>query len=50
MKEIKNKLSFESSLKQLEEIVEKLESGDVDFMNGGGEWEIWTTHNEVLEN
>ena len=31
MKEIKNKLSFESSLKQLEEIVEKLESGDVDL-------------------
>ena len=25
-------------------------SGNVDFMNGGGEWEIWTTHNEVLEN
>ncbi|MBO58009.1 MAG: hypothetical protein CMA77_03325 [Euryarchaeota archaeon] len=22
-------------------------SGEIDFMNGGGEWEIWTTHGDV---
>ena len=26
----------------------KGESGNIDFMNGGGEWEIWTTHDEML--
>ena len=31
MKNKNNKLSFESSLKQLEEIVEQLESGNVDL-------------------
>ncbi len=24
------------------------ETGEVDFMNSGGEWTIWTTHDEVL--
>ena len=23
-------------------------TGDIDFMNGGGEWEIWTTHDNVV--
>lgn len=23
-------------------------SGEADFMNGGGEWTIWTTHDEIL--
>ena len=24
-------------------------SGSVDFMNGGGEWVVWTTHAELTE-
>ena len=24
-------------------------SGSVDFMNGGGEWVVWTTHRELVE-
>jgi hypothetical protein len=24
-------------------------SGHADFMNGGGEWQLWTTHSELVE-
>ena len=24
-------------------------TGNVDFMNGGGEWQLWTTHSELVE-
>ena len=24
-------------------------SGHADFMNGGGEWQVWTTHSEIIE-
>jgi len=26
----------------------RMATGDVDFMNGGGQWEMWSTHTELL--